>query len=81
MAETFYVKVMIVSYLSFLPLFYGIQHMFNIIYASINKRQINPYSFLGLFDFLIFSVFFTNIIITYAVNLSGTWMDFPMISQ
>jgi hypothetical protein len=64
--QDFFDKAMIVSYLSFLPMFYGIQHMFNIIYASINKRQINPYSFLGLIDFLIFTIFLTNIFITYA---------------
>lgn len=70
---------MIVSYLSFLPLFYGIQHLFNIIYASINKRQIDAYSTLGLLDFLIFSIFITNIFITYAKNLWGTWQDFPLL--
>ena len=70
---------MLVSYFSFLPLFYGFQHLLNIIYASINKRLINAYSFLGLIDFLIFSIFFSNIIITYVKNLRGTWMDFPLL--
>ena len=70
---------MVVSYLSFLPLMYGVQHMFNIVYASINKRQVDPYSFLGLIDFLIFAIFLANILITYAKNLSGTWMDYPLV--
>jgi Polycystin cation channel len=78
--ESFFRKVLVVSYLSFLPLFYGVQHLFNIMYATINKRQVNPYSFLNLIDFLIFSIFLANIIITYAKNLSGTWMDYPLIA-
>ena len=79
--ESFFNKVMVVSYISFLPLFYGFQHLLNIIYASINKRIINAYSFLGLIDFLIFSIFFSNIMITYAKNLRGTWMDFPLLTN
>jgi hypothetical protein len=77
--ETFFNKVMAVSYISFLPLFYGIQHLFDIVYASINKRSIDAYSFLGLLDLLIFFIFITNIFVTYAKNLAGTWMDFPMV--
>jgi hypothetical protein len=72
---------MIVSYISFLPCFYGIQHLFNIIYASINKRQIDAYSFMGLLDLLVFVIFLSNILITYAKNLHGTWMDYPLISS
>ena len=53
--------------------------MFNIIYATINKRQVNPYSLLNMLDFLIFAVFLANILITYAKNLRGTWQDYPMI--
>ena len=60
---------------------YGFQHIFNIMYASINKRLINPYSFLNLLDFAIFSVFFANILNTYARNLVGTWSDYPLIAS
>jgi hypothetical protein len=69
----FFDIVMIVSYLSVLPLFYGFQHLFDIIHASMTKRTINAYSFLGLLDLCIFVVFLANILITYAKNLAGTW--------
>lgn len=81
MAEEFYHKVMTVSYLSFLPLMFAFQHIFNIVYASINKRMINPYGFLNLLDLVIFSFYFSNIIITYVVNLQGTWTDYPFLSN
>jgi hypothetical protein len=77
----FFDIVMIVSYISFLPLFYGFQHLFDIIYASMTKRTINAYSFLGLLDLCIFVVFLANILITYAKNLAGTWQDFPFIKN
>lgn len=80
-AAQFFDIVMIVSYLSFLPLFYGFQHLFDIIYASMTKRSINAYSFLGLLDLCIFVVFLANILITYAKNLAGTWQDFPFIKN
>ena len=79
--DKFFNEVMIVSYVSFLPCFYGIQHLFNIIFASINKRQIDAYSFLGVLDFLIFCIFISNIFITYAKNLWGTWMDYPLLNS
>jgi hypothetical protein len=44
-----------------------------------NKRIISAYSFLGFLDFIIYSVFLTNIVITYAKNLRGTWMDYPLV--
>lgn len=73
--------MLVVSYLSFLPLFFGVQHLFNVIYASLLRRQIDAYSFLGLLDFVIFAVFITNIFITYAKNLWGTWMDYPLLQS
>lgn len=76
----FFDKVMIISYLSFLPLFYGVQHMLDLIYASIKKRQIDPYGFLNLLDFVIFGVYLANILITYGRNLNGTWMDYPLLA-
>jgi len=69
----FFDLVMIVSYLSFLPLFYGFQHLLDIIYTSMTKRTYNAYAFLGLLDLCIFIVFLANILITYAKNLRGTW--------
>ena len=72
---------MIVSYLSFLPLFFAMQHMLDIIYASLHKREVDPYSFLSLIDFVIFGIFFSNVIITYVRNLDGTWVDYPFLQK
>lgn len=70
-----------VSYVSFLPLLFAFQHIFNIVYASINKRMIDPYAFLNLLDLTVFTIFFTNIMVTYVKNLNGTWMDYPLIGN
>lgn len=72
---------MIVSYLSFPPLMFAFQHIFNIVYASINRRMIDPYSFLNLLDLVVFAFFFTNIMVTYVYDLYGTWTDYPLIGQ
>jgi len=77
--ESFFDKVKVVSYESFLPVFYGLQNLLEIIYASINKRIINAYSFLGLIHFLIFCIFFSNIMMSYAKNLQGTRMGFSLV--
>ena len=66
---------MLISYLSFLPLFYALQHIADIIYTSLTKRQFNPWCYLNLIDFFIFTIFFTNIITTYVRNLNGTWLE------
>lgn len=64
-----------VTVLSFVPLMFGIQHIFNIIYAAHNKRYFNAYATLNLIDAAIFVVFFTNIMNTLAGNLIGTWNE------
>ncbi len=71
---------MTVSYLSFLCLMYAMQHIANIIYASMNKRSINPYSIINIIDLAIFAIYFANILITYARNLKGTWGEKPVIT-
>ena len=60
---------------------FAVQHIAEIIYAAINKRMINPYSFLNLIDLFIFSIYLTNILVTYARNLSGTWEERPVIDD
>jgi len=65
--------------MSFLCLTFAVQHLADIIYSSINKRYINPYSFLSLWDLVIFVFYFTNIMTTYARNLNGTWEERPVI--
>lgn len=42
--------------------------------------MINPYNFLNLIDLVIFSLFLTNIFVTYARNLSGTWDEHPVFT-
>jgi hypothetical protein len=61
--------------LSVFPLLFGVQHVFNIFYASLNKRQFNPYAPINMLDTLIFFLFFTIILNTYAYNMSGTWNE------
>lgn len=60
---------------------FAVQHIAEIIYAAINKRMINPYSFLNLIDLFIFSIYLTNILVTYVRNLSGTWEERPVIDD
>lgn len=43
--------------------------------------MIIPYTFLNLIDLLIFALYFTNILVTYARNLSGTWDERPVIDN
>ncbi len=74
-------SVMVVSYLSFLCLMYAIQHIADIIYASMNKKWVDPYSVVNLIDLTIFTIFLTNILVTYSRNLQGTWTEKPVITR
>jgi len=78
---TYYNSVMVVSYLSFLCLFYALQHINDVIFTTMNKRYINPYSILNMIDLVIFAIFFSNILITYSRNQGGTWSEKPAISR
>jgi uncharacterized membrane protein len=71
---------MLVSYLSFPILMFAVQHIFDIIYASVNKRMISPYNALNMIDLAIFAIYFSNIIVTYAIDLSGIWDEKPVFS-
>jgi hypothetical protein len=42
--------------------------------------MINPYNGLNFIDLIIFSVYLTNILVTYARNLSGVWDEKPAIA-
>jgi hypothetical protein len=42
--------------------------------------MINPYNILNMIDLIIFSIYLTNIIVTFARNLSGTWDEHPVFS-
>jgi len=67
--------MMLTTYVSFAVLFFAIQHIPEIIYTSITRRQFNAYSFKNLIDFLLFLQFFIFICISYGNNLSGSWKE------
>ena len=64
-----------ITFVSFCVLFFAFQHIPEIVYTSITKRQYNPYAFKNLLDAVIFGLFFSFILITYASNLSDTWKE------
>lgn len=66
---------MYITYVSFGVLFFALQHIPEIIFTNITKRQFNPYAFKHLWDLGIFAVFMSYILVTYAVNLNGTWKE------
>jgi len=73
--KKFYIKAVTLASLSILPLLYGIQHIFNIVYASMNRKLYNPWSPLSLLDGAIFFVFFELILNTFSYNMNGTWNE------
>lgn len=72
---TFYYLCMNITYVSFCVLFFALQHIPEIIYTKILKRQFNPYAFKNLWDFAMFCLFMTYIWVTYYGNLHGTWKE------
>lgn len=66
---------MTLSYICFGVLFFAIQHIPEIIYTSITRRQFNAYSFKNLLDFVLFLQFFFFICISYGNNLNGSWKE------
>ena len=71
----FYEDMMTLTYVFFCVLFFAIQHIPEIIYTSITRRQFNAYSFKNLLDFVIFLQFFIFICISYGNNLNGSWKE------
>ena len=71
----FYDEMMMLTYLCFAVLFFAIQHIPEIIYTTITRRQFNAYSFKNLLDFAIFCLFFAFICISYGNNLNGSWKE------
>ena len=71
----FYESMMSLSYLSFAVLFFAIQHIPEIIYTTITRRQFDAYSFKNLLDLTIFMLFFLFICISYGNNLNGSWKE------
>lgn len=71
----FYDEMMMFSYLCFAVLFFAIQHIPEIVYTTITRRQFNAYSFKNLLDFCMFAMFFSFICISYGNNLNGSWKE------
>ena len=71
----FYNNMMMLTYVFFAVLFFAIQHIPEIIYTTITRRQFDPYSFKNLLDFSLFAIFFSFICISYGNNLNGSWKE------
>jgi len=63
------------TYIFFAVLFFAIQHIPEIIYTTIMRRQFEAYSFKNLLDFSLFFLFFTFICVSYGNNLNGSWKE------
>ena len=63
------------TYISFATLFFAFQHIPEIIFTSITRRQFQAYSFKNILDFFIFVLFFSFIIVSYSQNLDGSWKE------
>mmetsp|Transcript_2117 Transcript_2117/g.2963 ORF Transcript_2117/g.2963 Transcript_2117/m.2963 type:complete len:108 (+) Transcript_2117:1200-1523(+) len=71
----FYEEMMFMTYVFFAVLFFAIQHVPEIIYTTITRRQFDAYSFKNLLDFTMFLLYFTFICLSYGNNLSGAWKE------
>ena len=71
----FYDEMMFLTYISFGVLFFAFQHIPEIIYTTITRRQFDAYCLKNLLDFSLFSLFFTFICISYGNNLNGSWKE------
>jgi hypothetical protein len=69
------------TYLSFAVLCFALQHIPEIIYISIKKRQFNPFNFIGIWDLICFCVFLTFIVFNYAVMFRHTWKERTFLGQ
>ena len=64
-----------ITYVGFMVLFFFFNHIPELVYTSKTKRQFNAYVFKNVWDFVIFVLFFTFIIISYKKNLDETWKE------
>lgn len=63
---------MMITWMSFVCLFFGFQYIGDITYAAVTKKHISPYNFKDFIDLFIFLIFFINILITFSRNLKDT---------
>jgi len=75
----FFSTMMRLTYLSFGVLFFALQHIPEIVYTVVTKRQFDAYGFKNLGDGAIFGFFFTFIIVCYSKNLGGAWKEKPFL--
>jgi hypothetical protein len=68
-------EIRFLTYISFAVLCFPFQHIPETIYIALNKRQFNPYNFIGLWDFLIFVIFFAFIYFNYQFLFRDTWKE------
>jgi hypothetical protein len=67
----FYNEMRSMTYISFAVLFFAFQHIPEIIFTSVTRRQFDAYSFKNMIDSLLFLLFFIFICVSYGKNLSG----------
>lgn len=81
MRVDFYQNMYQITYIAFASLFFAFQHVYELIYTSITKRQFHAYNFKNILDFLIFVLYFTFIIVSYSQNLDGSWKEKVYIGE
>lgn len=64
--------MMMITWMSFVCLFFGFQYIGDITFAAVTKKHISPYNFKDFIDLFIFLIFFVNILITFSRNLKDT---------
>lgn len=69
--------MMWVAWMSFVCLFFGFQHISDILYAAATKKNYSPFKFKNFIDLVIFTIFLINIFITFARNLRNTISEGP----
>ena len=74
-AVSLYEDAMTISYFGFLVIGFGLQNIFRAIFAGKSKRQIYIRTWENAIDIVLFWLFFSYIMVTYAYNLRGSWID------
>lgn len=70
--QEFFDLVMLICWMSFVCLFFGLQYIADITYVAFTNRNYSPSKYKAFLDWAIFFTFLSNIIITFARNLRNT---------
>lgn len=73
--DRFYQLAFIITGMGFCIMFFAHQHIPEIVYTAVTRRQYDAYNVKNLWDFLLWLLFMTYICITYGVNLGGTFAE------